>query len=65
MHISRMEWNEFQQLQPGDRVSTTKWGDAYVKKWRNERKLEVQLYKFSKPNRHCAWYARTEIKEKL
>ena len=60
-----MEWNEFQLLEPGDRVLTSKWGEATVKKWVNDKRLEVELYRFQKPNTRCKKFARTEINIKL
>jgi hypothetical protein len=60
-----MDWTEFQELQPNDKVITTKWGTATVSKWVSDQKLEVILCKFSRPNTRCKKFARTEIKEKL
>jgi len=60
-----VEWTEFQQLQPKDRVLTNNWGSAVVDKWVSDDKLEIVLCKFSVPNRRCKKFARTEIKLKI
>lgn len=60
-----MEWSEFQQLEPNDRVMTTKWGEATVKRWMTDKRLEVELCKFRKPTNRCKKFARTEILTKI
>jgi hypothetical protein len=60
-----MEWNEFQELNPGDRVMTEKYGEATVHKWINDKKSSIVLCDFTRPVRHCPDFYRTEIKCKL
>lgn len=63
-----MEWDEFLQLQPGERVMTTQWNAATVERWGTSEeghRGEVLLHSFKIPNKRCKFFARTEIKSKL